>query len=149
MPLSTAPATSVSLAPLAVRLHRYGFLLTADLVAVGHALNKLLPWAPANDEDGYWASRERELFRQLTCQLKRSAPKPATNLRSFTGSAPVSPASFAAALWGLPFTARAITLLVCVEGFSLAEAAFIVNLPLHSAEHFMARGLFALGPDTE
>ena len=149
MPLKTASLTPVSTAPLAVRLHRYGFLLTADLMTIEYVLRGLLSGAPANDRETHTTSQERELFRQLTVQLKHSVPTPATNLCFLTACAPVSPASFAAAVWGLPFTARAIILLVCVEGFSLAEAEFIVDLPLHSAEQFMTRGLFALGPDTE
>ncbi|WP_429910750.1 hypothetical protein [Glycocaulis sp.] len=140
---------SISKLPLAVRLHRYGFLLSADLVSAGRALNALLAATPANDTLTHTASRERELFRRLTCELQQARPRPKTNLRILPSSVPVSPASFAAALWGLPFTARATVLLVCVEGYSLTEAAFIVNLPLHRAEDFMLSGISALQPDLE
>lgn len=140
------PASTLS---LVVRLHRYGFLLTADVVSADSVLNKLLAEMPANDLEADMASRERELFRQYTFSLQSAAPQPNTNLHFLPTSAPASPASFAAALWGLPFTARALIILVCVEGFSLAEAAFIVNLPLNRAEHFMLDGLFRLGPDPE
>lgn len=139
----------VSKPTLAVRLHRYGFLLTADLVAAGSALNRILADAPANDADGQTSSRERELFRLFTAGLQQASPHAKTNLRHLPALAPASPASFAAALWGLPFPARAALILVCVEGFSLAEAAFILDLPLHRAEQCMLNGLFTLRPDAE
>ncbi|AZU02834.1 hypothetical protein X907_0286 [Glycocaulis alkaliphilus] len=139
----------VSKLPLAIRLHRYGFLLTADLAAAGIVLGRLLADTPANDPDAQLTSTERELFRQFTSRLQHASPVANTNLRSFPASAPASPASFAAALWGLPFTARASLILVCVEGFSLAETAFILDLPLHRAEQSMLSGLFTLQPGTE
>lgn len=136
----------MSVLPLTVRLHRYGFLLTADMAAAGRVLDALVAHAPANDPEEHTSSRERELFRQFTASLKQQAPTPHTNLRFLPAASPVSPASFAAALWGMPFTVRSVILLVCVEGFCLAEAAFIANMPLCNAEHSMERGLFALGP---
>lgn len=135
----------ISSPPLAIRLHRYGFLVSADLVAAGEALDRILPGGVANNPSPDQASRERELFRQFTFHLHRTVPEPHTNLVFLRGSAPVSPASFAAALWGLPFKARAILVLVCVEGFSPAEAAFVVDMPLSQTERFMAHGLVVLG----
>lgn len=134
---------------LARRLHRYGFLLTADMVAVNSLLDAFLSGAPANDATPHEASLARETFRQFTALLRQSLPSVRTNLRFIPAAAPVSPASFAAALWGLPFSARAILVLVCVEGFSLAEAAFIADMPLWHADHFMTTGLFALRPGTD
>lgn len=137
----------VSRLSLAVRLHRYGFLVSADLVAAGKLLGELTASRPADRHPCDAASRERELFRQFTGVLKRAVPEPRTNLCFAPMSPPISPASFAAALWGLSFIARATLVLVCVEGFSLAEAAFIVDMPLAQAEEFMVHGLIVLGPD--
>jgi|GEM_PF-2120081 len=87
------------------------------------------------------------MFRQFTGDLKSEAPSARTNLRFMPAAAPISPASYAAALWGLPFTSRAVVVLVCVEGVSLAEAAFIAGTPLARAEHFMLYGLLAFGSE--
>lgn len=138
---------SASIIPLAIRLHRYGFLVSADLVAAGKLLDQLTADGPARESSSDAMSRERELFRQLTCLLRRAVPEPHTNLRFVRASYPISPASFAAALWGMSFTTRAILVLVCVEGFSLAESAFIVDMPLAQAEHFMAQAFNILGTD--
>jgi len=132
---------------LARRLHRYGFLVTADIAAAGRVLDRLAVRDTTKTTAGPTFSRDREIFRQFTGDLKSQAPSAQTNLRFMPASAPISPASFAAALWGLPFTSRAIVVLVCVEGFSLAEAAFIAGLPLARAEHFMLYGLLAFGAD--
>lgn len=129
------------------RLHRYGFLVTADIAAAGRVLDRLSSRDITSATSGPALSRDREMFRQFTGDLKSQSPSAQTNLRFLPASAPISPASFAAALWGLPFTPRAIVVLVCVEGFSLAEAAFIAGLPLARAEHFMLYGLLAFGAD--
>lgn len=138
--------------PIAVRLHRYGFLVTADVNLAGHSLAGLESILPANDgghEARTSTSRERELFLQLTRRLRHGQDHPHTNLLFLRRSTPVSPASFAAALWGMPFTARAVLVLVCVEGFSLAEAAFITELPLNRATHLMRLGLKEMGAESE
>lgn len=141
----------VSDLPLAVRLHRYAFLVSADLITAGTLVDQLPVVLQGDASLAVRRSQERELFRQLTGLLRCTAPEAQTNLVFVNASSPVSPASFAAALWGMPFTTRAILVLLCVEGFSLADTAFIVNMPLSQAEQSVARAfaVFETAPARE